>query len=184
MKHIISFNELKKSTLRKTANELELLHKKRSDVLLKWAHLNGENEQVDRIWPERFHMDNDSRYIDEYYSIIDCDTLIFKEGNYSIIRYIELKMISNWGREGYIELSFHQRDTETSPKIIFRKMTWREYDYKFRTRKEALGMYRFIKDYFENQEEYLIKCKLDNYKLDANWDMVKGFTVNKLWESN
>jgi hypothetical protein len=191
MKHIIPFNELRKSTYREAADKLGTEHKKRGEELIKHAHLKGENQPVDKIWPDRFNMEEG--HPDEYWSIVECNS---KSGKFdwATERIITLKMISNWGKEGYLKVKFYQYCPGThqvdESYLDFNTIQWRHSNFRFKTRKEALALYKFLEDYFQNQEEYGEND--DPWHLDIKWydekgkrtNDIRGLTINKLWKSS
>ena len=194
MKHLFPFNELKKSTYRKVADRLSSEHRQRGEEIIKHAHTKGENEPVEKIWPDRFFIEEG--HPDEYWSITDCESKSGKFDRWNE-RLILIKMVSNWGKEEKLKVRFYQYSPEThqvdEPRLNFNKMEWRHSTFRFKTRKEALSLYRFLEDYFENQEEY---PNDDPWNLNIKWweknedgkkertDDIKDLTVNKLWKSS
>jgi hypothetical protein len=196
MKHLVPFNELRKSTYRKVASNSGSSHRRRGENILQYAHEKGENEVVNKIWPDKFYMDNDKTYQDEYWSISDESNIRWISADSTLC--FDISMISNWGRKKYLKVYFYvtgwtSRGSGLPPEqqkytIDYRKLTWGSSEFRFTDRKEALSIWRFIKDFFDNPEEYQelyhgFKAEPYQYELNYKWERVKNFAVNKMWKS-
>lgn len=180
MKHLISINELLKSTYLKASQQLGDSHKKRGQEMIDWAAKSGEDVKQDRIYPHKFIFE--SPLENQYYFISDVkfehNRKDASSSNAKVLS-VKIELKSNWGESKSISLHFddinpeHYRvDPDRYELKYYSGEVFRNKDIPV-ARKNALHLYRFFNQLWEDE----ISEEFPDYK-------VVNFSVNKLYKSS
>lgn len=179
MKHLISINELLKSTYLRASRELGDSHKSRGQEMINWAAKSGEDDKQDRIYPHKFVFE--SPLENQYYFITDAEfEHVRKDASSSRAKVLSVKieLKSNWGESKSISLHFedinpedYRVDSDRYELRYYSGEVFRNKDIPV-ARKNALHLYRFFNQMWEDD----ICKEFPNYK-------VVNFSVNRLYKS-
>lgn len=165
MKHLITLNELLKSTYLSAADKLYVDHEGRSKNLIAHASKSGTDLKQDRIYPHKFIFDGGLE--NEYFFITEYS---YSEETLRQMNYLdfEVDLKSNWGNLKKFTMSFRIMGTN----LGFQGQTKFTNKNAKIARSNANHMLRFFKECWEDE----ISVEYPDYE-------ISGLSANALYKS-
>ena len=180
MKHLKTINELNKKTYISAANKLKQDHPDRAEELRNWAIVAGIPEDNERICPNRYnfqHREINKKDVmpDEYFSLVDIknEDINYRNDNKSVVKFgVDFK--SNYGTK--VKLVISLDDTGDITNFYSSSGYESNYQFKFRSRKDARAfkkfLYEYVEDCINDGDEYFEECEAD---------LIKNIRLNSLY---